>query len=58
MGACVAKEQKANNNRIRVVTYLPRDLLEKISEESEKMGIDESVFIRHFLTVGLLNHSA
>lgn len=53
----MAKAQK-NKNRIRVVTYLPKELLEKITEESEKMGIDESVFIRHFLTVGLLTNPA
>ncbi len=51
----MAKKQKINTNRIRVVTYLPRELVERITEESKKMGIDESVFIRHFLTVGLLN---
>ena len=50
-------KKKINTNRIRVVTYLPKELLERITEESEKMGIDESVYIRHFLTVGLLNPS-
>lgn len=53
----MAKKKKINTNRIRIVTYLPKELVDKITEESEKMGIDESVYIRHFLTVSLLNPS-